>query len=577
MKPERNNIHKDLRRKALICMGALMLFYSGLVGRVTYLNYTKHDRAIKTAERVLSGSRSLYVERASILDTKGRALAVSAKEFGCAVDPQFAENMEIVIHSLKGVLGLSVEEMKRIKRQSSRKGCRFVWIRRSLTDTEYELIKKLNLSGVTFVQGWNRYYPQKNTACHLIGFTNIDGEGLEGIEADYDKVLQSENGKQLVLRDARRRIFMLKDDQPETPQRGYDLKTTIDLYIQNVVENEIEKVNSEYKPQKVIGIVMEPYTGEILALANYPSYDLNHAGESEAACRLNSAVATVYEPGSIFKPFVMSAALDAGVVKTDTPIFCENGEWRLKYRTLHDAHGYGSLSAEYVVVKSSNIGISKIAQKLGKVNLYKYLHDFGFGRKTGSGIIGEVDGVLRPYKEWSDHFSMTSIPMGQELSATSLQLITAFSAVVNGGIVVQPKLINAMSNPDSGYEDVVSPIPLRKAIAKDTSYKMREVLRKVVTHGTGRRARSKMYAIGGKTGTAQIAGVGGYQEGKYVGSFVGFAPVDSPKIVVLFSVFEPEGAYYGGLVSAPSVKEIIEKTLLYMKIPPETKKTLVMR
>jgi cell division protein FtsI (penicillin-binding protein 3) len=554
-----------------------MLSYSALIGRITYLHYTQYKFSEKRTEKVMAGSKRLFAERAPILDAKGRVLAVSVKNYGCAVDPTVIKELPVVLSALAGVLNLSDKEAERIKIRAEKKGCRFVWIKRSVTTAEIKSIRNLKLPGISFVSGWSRQYPQGETACHLIGFTNVDNYGIEGLEGRWNTLLKSENGSQLVKRDARRRIFMLDKKSLAIPRKGLKVKTTIDLYIQHVVEKELQKISRQYKTVKSIAIAMDPQTGEVLAMANNPAYNLNNAYDSEDALRLNSAVASIYEPGSIFKPFVLSAVLDQNAVSLKTGIFCENGEWRLRYRTLHDAHGYGYLSAEKVVVKSSNIGIAKIAAKIGKVKLYKYLFDFGFGRKTGSRLTGELSGVLRHHKLWSDHFSMTSIPMGQEVSATSLQLAAGFCSIVNGGLFLRPKLIKALIDQNNDDTVFVEADPLRRVISENTSMQMRSVLGKVVKEGTGRRARSRLYEIGGKTGTAQIAGLGGYQEDKYVASFIGFAPVENPKILVLVSAFEPKGQYYGGIVSAPAAKEIIEKSLLYLKEPPVVHKKYAMR
>jgi cell division protein FtsI (penicillin-binding protein 3) len=519
----------------------------------------------------MAGTTTLEAHRGRLLDRSGRELAVSVRRHGCAIDPQRVQSMEVTIGALEGALGLRREEIDAMRsyiarRRAAGHECRFAWVRRALMPEEVEAVERLNLPGVMLTRDWARQYPQGRTACHVVGFTRRDGPGLEGLELALDSQLQGRAGSLRINRDARRRAVLTTPEIVKPRRDGTDVMLTLDTYIQTIVERQLDRIVEEYNPEQATAVVMAPYSGAVLALANRPAFDANRAREEPQEARFNPAVAGIYEPGSVFKPFVLAAALEEGAVDLDTPIHCEGGAWNLGYRVLNDTHGYGTLPAAKVVIKSSNIGIAKIARRVGMRKLHAWLSRFGFGEETGIELPGEVGGIFRPVSEWNPRFSMTSVPMGQEVSVTPVQLTAAFCALVNGGVLVRPRLVEATIHEDGGTSR--KPVlPLRRVVSETVADQVRQVLARVVAEGTGRRAKSESYTIGGKTGTAQIAGPGGYEPGAYVASFCGFAPVEAPRLVVLVSVTRPQGAYYGGTVSAPAVRAILEKALLYCRVP----------
>lgn len=570
-----NHAGRKASARAILCLGVVLVLYGALAGRLANIQHFRRHEKADNVEEWIAGSFSLAAPRGRILDAEGRDLAVSVRRYGCALDPGLVHDLYEPLKTLQGVLDLSRPEMEKVvnyirNRRGAGRDCRFVWIRKQLTRQQMDVLKSMDIDGVFLVPLWSRNYPQGRAACHVIGFTGRDGEGLEGLEMLADGILHPQDGMMAVGRDARRRMFVPDSRLDAKSGEGQDLVLTIDSYIQHLARDEIDRIVKKYKPESATAVVMDPFSGDLVALANYPDYDLNEAWSTDPSLRLNPGVAAIYEPGSVFKPFILSAALDTGAVSLDTRIFCENGTWNTGYRVLHDSHGYGWLTAAGVVVKSSNIGIAKVAQKIGMEGVHDYLSRFGFGRSTGSGLPGEVGGIFRPLEEWNPRFSMSSIPMGHEVSVTPLQLATAFSAIVNGGMLMQPRVVRAVIDPATGEREELPLVPVRRVVGSESADKVRKIMGRVVSEGTGRHARSSRYALGGKTGTAQIPGPGGYVEGEYIATFCGFAPLDAPRLVVLVSVTKPKGAYYGGTVSAPAVKSIMEKSLLYLKVPPRT-------
>ncbi|MBN2712796.1 MAG: penicillin-binding protein 2, partial [Planctomycetes bacterium] len=378
--------------------------------------------------------------------------------------------------------------------------------------------------------------------------------------------------------DARRRTLAEDASQADESRKGLSVVLSMDSTVQLITERALKKAIEQYTPESATAVVMDPFTGDVLAIASYPTFDPNQPAETPAENRMNLAVMSIMEPGSTFKPFVLASALDKGLVKLNAKYDCENGAWRMACgRVLHDAHGYGTLTAEMVLVKSSNIGIAKIADLLHPEGLYRTARHFGFGELSGIPMRGELKGLLHPLNKWTA-YSMGSVPMGQEVAVTPLQLVTAYSSIANGGALLRPRIVRAVRHSDGGMvKDFPVVVRDPRVISPETAATMRKVLRKVVTEGTGRKLQMPEYPIGGKTGTAQLpvnaaeiaAGQKGYSSNRYVANFVGIAPYDVPRIVVAVAVREPKGAHYGGTVAGPVVKEICRDTLKYLGVPPQ--------
>ncbi len=413
---------------------------------------------------------------------------------------------------------------------------------------------------------------QGPVAPHIIGHVNVDEQGQEGLEAALDRDLRGMDGFERLPCDGLRRPIFGEEARFKPVVHGSDVRLTIDSEIQRIAGDEADEIVKTYNPVAVVIIVMETKTGRILALENRPTYNPSFPARlTEPSARLNRAVCAVYEPGSIFKPFVMAAYLDAHLGTPADRIFCENGLFRIKGRRIHDVHPYSWLTISEVIEKSSNIGMAKVGLELGASRIFPTVSSFGFGKPTGSGLPGELGGIMTPFKSWS-YYTVTSVPMGQEIAATPLQLVTAFNAIANGGVWVKPQVIDGITDSDGKvlYE-YDGQGPSHRVISRETARTLIDpMMMGVVLRGTAKSANFGDYSKFGKTGTAQKADAqGGFSSSRFVSSFLCGAPSDDPKISVLVLVDEPRAgkSYYGGTVSAPPAARITEKTLKYLGVP----------
>ncbi len=519
-----------------------------------------------------------------------REARVSQYMRACAFAPQRAQaagrSAEETLASLAEILRLSAADKRRIK-EAAATGER-IWIRRRLSDEEREALRAARIPGVyiprqsgplpglLFQPSYRRFYPGGGLASHVLGFCDIDGRGREGLEGAWHAFLAAVPAEQTAMRDACRRPLVDSGQSAEHKRQGQTLELTLCSAVQRIAEEELGKAVERYRPLGAYAVVMEPRSGDILAWACWPDYDPNHPGAAEGKQRLNGVIATVFEPGSTFKPFVWAAALEEKAIAPETHFFCENGSWSMPNgRVLHDVHGYGDLTAEMVLVKSSNIGMAKIAALLGAARLHRWIRAFGFGEITGVPLAGELAGTVHPLPRWTS-YSMGSLPMGQEITVTLLQLASAYCAIANGGMLVKPRLVKAIRDAEGEIIHEVPTAVRRRVLREDTAAALRRILRRVVSEGTGKAANMPEYPLAGKTGTAQLkvnaeeyrAGMRGYSRTRFLSSFVGMGPAAEPRIVVAVAVREPQGAYYGGTVAAPVVRDIARRTLLYLGVPP---------
>lgn len=563
-----------------ICFLVLILILFVVLGwRLYEIQYVHYEEFSGSAEGYINSNISWTPRRGKIIDSKGRDFAISIKTPSCAFDPKVADMRGVdrldVVEQVAKVLELTPAEMDKAYTGAMKENSRFVWIKRRLDPEQIQKVKDLRLPGIVFPVEYTRRYPQGITGSQVLGFSDIDGKGREGVERICDSILRGIGGSRDVQRDAIGRKLADENNALVSEAPGLNIELTLDSYIQDLTERELAKAVVENGGVSGSAVVMDPATGDILAMAGYPSFDANNPAEFPAKNRLNPGIASVFEPGSIFKSIVMAAALEQKVVTPTTEFNCEGGAWRMPEngRVLHDSHGYGVLPVSTILTKSSNIGMAKIAAIMGKDNLYKGLREFGIGSKTGVPMAGELDGTLRPAEKWTS-YSMGSIPMGQEVTITPLQAVTAYSAIANGGVLLKPRLVKNIYSGDKIVKNV--PVtPRRKVISNNVSEDILKMLQATVEVGTGKRARSEKYTVGGKTGTAQLAcnseelaaGQRGYSANRYIGSFIAVAPIERPRVIVLVSVREPKKSHYGGTVSAPAVKNILEGVLSYYKVP----------
>ena len=525
------------------------------------------------AQRQQGQRIELPAKRGSILDRYGRVLAGSVRGRGVFADPKILEDVPGAAGKLAGVLGVEAGELRAVITNATNE--RFVWLKQDVSAEVAEQVLELGIRGVG-VQGYQqRLYPQGALAGQLLGFVGAEGDGLEGLELQFEAELKGQTGWQRRTADPKRKPLWSAQKDYQPPRDGASAVVTIDSAIQQYAEEELGGACQTYRAKWGVAVVMNPQTGEVLAMASWPGFAPVEFSQVEAELRRNRCVTDVYEPGSTFKPFVASMAMEAGLFGLDDVIFCHNGVYRTGSRTLHDhGAGYGDLSFEDVVVHSSNIGMAIIGQRLKNKRLYEGIRSFGFGEKTGVGLAGESVGLVWPLDDWTS-FSTTSLPMGQEIGVTALQLVRGFSAIANGGLLRRCEIVREVVS--ASGEVVWRAVPEsqpRRVLSAETARKMRErVLANVVRRGTGHRARLDAWGVFGKTGTSQVADSekGGYLADAFVGSFVAGAPLERPRVCVLVSVGQPERSlgYYGGMVAAPAVRTILEKTLAYLGVEPE--------
>lgn len=546
----------------------LLIFTFGLTliaVRLVYIQTFLHRKTLEFANSQHCITIELEPRRGAILDSKLRELAVNLKVDSVYAVARDVEEKEKTAKILAPILNQGKEFLyERLCRDKL-----FVWLTRKISKEQAKRIKDLNLKGIHLIDETKRFYPNGSLASQTIGFSGTDNIGLEGLEKYYDGYLRGEKGYQSIVRDAKARELYAFERGFIPPVDGNSLILTIDEVIQHIAEKALKKACQQHNAKAGLAIVMSPYNGDIFALAVEPSYDLNAFSKADSNARRNRAVCDVYEPGSVFKIVTASACLDQGAVSLGDNFFCENGAWYVVGHTLHDHHGHGNLTFREVIVNSSNIGTVKAAMKLGEESLYSYIKAYGFGSLTGIDIPGEISGTVRPLNQWSK-YSITAIPMGQEVAVTPMQLISCISAIANGGLFVKPRLVSKII--DSGGETVkeFEPVIKRRVISEETAKHLKGILRGVVEEGTGKRAGLEDYQTAGKTGTSQkVEASGRYSHSRFVASFAGFAPVDNPVISICVIIDEPHPAYFGGTVSAPVFKEIAEATLRYLEVEPD--------
>ena len=536
-------------------MGCLLL-------RLGFLQIFKSSSYQSIAKNQSRAVIDMQPARGRILDRKGEELALDVRLNSLYAVSRDIPNKNQISDKLSQILGIGREEIyQRLDRDKL-----FVWIARKISGAKSEAIKRLKLAALGFVKESMRVYPKGETACHLVGFTNIDNDGLEGIELNYNSFLKGVPGWRLAQRDAKQRELISKELEMVPPVDGYNIHLTIDEVIQSLAEKELAETCKKFNALGGSAVVVDPKTGDILAMATFPSYDLNNSKKSDPEMRRNRAITDLYEPGSVFKVFTLSSILENKTFGLDEQFNCENGAWAVVGKVLHDHTGHGMLTFREIIEKSSNIGTVKGAMRLGGVKLYKTIKDFGFGNRTGIGLAGEVGGLVPNPKNWSGS-SIINIPIGQGVAITPIQLAMATSAIANDGILMKPRIILKIDDQEGKVVQSFEPQAVRQAVSKETCLQVRSVLEGVVSRGTGKKAAVPGFKAAGKTGTAQkLLPDGHYSHDQFFASFVGFVPYDEPKVVIVVSIDQPHPVYYGGDVAAPCFSHIASGILAYWEI-----------
>ncbi|PYL64437.1 MAG: penicillin-binding protein 2 [Verrucomicrobia bacterium] len=454
---------------------------------------------------------------------------------------------------------------------------RYIVIKREVpevvADALREKLRDQNLRGIYFEHDATRIYPNGSMLCHAIGFTDFEHHGIQGVEASMEDYLHGQDGYRYIEHNRAGEEIVLYRGQERAARNGYQIHLTVDLHLQNIVENEIDAAMVEYTPTKATIILMRPQTGEILAMANRPHFDLNLRSQAEPEQMKNRAIIDMMEPGSTFKIVTAAAALNEKKVRPDSMIFCENGIWNFGGTALHDHRPFADLSVKDILVRSSNIGAAKLALSVGDQKFYEYIRRFGFGERTGIELPGEISGRIRPPQSWSK-ISITRIPMGHEIGVTPLQMTVAMAAIANGGKLITPRIVKSIATDDGKTISTLSPVVLRQVISPQTARQIGDALRGVVSdRGTAAAAAIPGFTIAGKTGTAQkVDPKGGYEQGKYVVSFSGYVPADHPEFVGLVVLDDAHTSKpelnYGGLVAGPIFARIGEKAARYLDLRP---------
>ena len=502
----------------------------------------------------------LEPRRGTIYDRNLRPLALNVAVDSLYAKPRAmnAKNKKAALENLPYLLNISADFLQA---QLDRKKY-FLWLSRKLPPELADKIRSLHIGGLDFIKESKRYYPDQALAAHLIGFAGMDNQGLEGLELWYNKYLKGENGWAQILRDARQRELLIEKNFVP-PRDGFNVVLTIDETIQYIAERALQKAFEKNNATGAVIIIMDPKTGEILALANRPTYDISKLKNIPAENRINRALVFTYEPGSVFKIVTASAALEEKVAKEDDKFFCENGKYKVGNHILHDHHPSGTLTFNGVFEQSSNIGVTKIAQLLGPEKIYEYARRFRFGMPTGINFPGEAAGNLKPVQLWSKT-SIGAVPIGQEVTVTAIQLICAISSIANDGVYMQPFVVKCVKDNQDQIIKEFQPKVVSRVITSETAKRVKAVLKGVVENGTGKRARIDGVSVAGKTGTAQKVVGGTYSHNKFYATFYGFAPVEDPKLAVIVIVDEPHPDYYGGTVAAPVFQEVVKDSLKYL-------------
>ena len=535
-------------------------------GRAFQLQVLQGERLKRLGERQHLKEWIVLPKRGAVMDRAGEPLALSLEAQSVYARPHRIHDPGSVSLALAKILNLNVVEVK--QKMTSDKP--FVWIKRQIGPQEAAQIQTLSIGGIGMFYEPNRYYPQGQLAGQVIGFVGRDSEGLEGLELHYNGYIRGETGSSVTERDALgRRVLVQGVGGLQIPPGG-DIHLTLDTSIQHLAEKELEATISKYRAKAGTAIVVEPFTGEVLALANYPSFNPNNFSKQSSQQKRNRAIADSFEPGSTFKTILAAAALEEGVVGKDDLFYCEMGKYAYAGKLIHDTHPYGWLPFSKILQVSSNIGFTKVAEKLKREWYFKYIEKFGFGQITGIDVPGEVPGLLRKPESWSA-IDLATHAFGQGISATPMQMVMAYAAIANGGFLMRPYLVRRVVGSKGEVLLENQPHVVRRVVSEKTSRLLASMLKEVTNEGgTGTMAKVEGFEVAGKTGTAQKADLthGGYAA-KRVGSFVGFVPADAPKLVALVLVDEPEVNVYGGVVAAPVFRNIARGALRHLAVPPQ--------
>jgi cell division protein FtsI (penicillin-binding protein 3) len=547
------------RLRWLVVWVVAVVWMAAVLGRLSYLQLICYGEYFAKAQRQQQRIFEISPKRGSIYDRKGRELAVSLPMDSCFADPLEITDAAMIARLLSPVLDMSPDDIETKIREAHTP----VRLAKKLSPETVERIQGMNLRGVFFQKENRRVYPQRELAAHVLGYVDVDEKGIGGIEYAVDKQIRGRPGRMMAMADGRRRWY---DRWEAAPDPGASVVLSIDETIQYIAEKELARAIEETHAKSGSVVVQDPNSGELLAVANWPTFDPNNAGAYSDEVRMDRAVSAAYEPGSTFKLVTFSGAIENGVARPDDLVDCQEGSILVAGRLIHDWHPFGMLSVREVLAHSSDVGSIKLALRLGGPRFYDTIRSFGVGQLTGIELPGENRGLMRPIENWSAN-SIGSLAIGQEVSVTPVQIISAVSAIANGGTLYRSHVIREIRG-DGAAAPRARPAP-EQAIDSKTAATVREMMEEVILEGTGKPAKLDGYTAAGKSGTAQKIdpATGRYSANQYVASFVGFAPVNGP-IVTILAVFDsPVGVHHGGDVGGPVFKRVAEQVLAYLDVP----------
>ncbi|MBL7686123.1 MAG: transpeptidase family protein [Deltaproteobacteria bacterium] len=555
---------RRLKRRIVLIALCYFLLFSVVVGRTLELHIADNTKLSKLAQTQYQKKITLAPKRGNIYDVHGEELAIDVKVDSLYANPRQLKDPDGVADKLAPLLSMEVSKLKELLEKDKK----FVWIKRRLSPEESEKIQALKIENIGLVKEFKRFYPNKTLAANLLGAVGLDSVALGGLELYYDQYLKSTLQPIVVNQDARGRSYSPYDlSEKDNPN---NVKLTLDKTIQFIVEKELALSIQKTQAKSAIALVMNTKTGEVLGMATAPDFNPNEYSSYDQSAWKNRVVTDSFEPGSIFKAITAGAALESGRVTLGQKFNCEGGAMKVGKFTINDHGNYGAMALPDIIRVSSNIGSYKIAQYLGRDYFSKIVQDFGFGTKTGIDLPGEVSGIMASPKNW-DSLKMGTIAFGQGIAVTPIQVVAAYSAIANGGYLMKPYIVKEIYDSKGNLIRENKPQIVRQVLSESHARKLVDLLKLVVeTGGTGTAAQVPEYGVAGKTGTAQKVSEGhaGYADGKYIASFVGVAPADDPSIAVLVSINEPKGEHFGGVVAAPVFREIVRKTLPYLRVPP---------
>jgi len=565
----RSKSRPDVSASRALFVAAFIGFWMFVVcARLIYLQFSQYENLANRARQQQQNAIETSPLRGELLDRQGRQLAQSVQTVSLFLDPDGldVETLDRNAKQLAQSLGLKQADLAKEFREAHAEKRRFIWIARRLDADRATKIVEMNLPGIQTRLEPKRYYPNGPLAAHVLGYVGLDGQGLGGVEQVYNAKISGEPGRLFLEKDAKGKPY---ESYEIASKPGQTVVLTIDQSIQYLAEQSLQAAVQRSRAKSGTVIVLDPRSGEILALANAPTFDPNKVADAKPETRSNWALQNIYEPGSTFKIVAFSAAIEKKLARVDEHIDCQLGAITVAGRVIHDHHPFGSLTLPEALAKSSNVAAIKLGLRVGDETMYDFMKRFGFGSKTGIELPGETSGLLRKVERWQPS-SIGSIAMGQEVGVTPVQMVAAFGALANDGMRVAPHLIREIRNAEGAVVYRAEP-EQRRVISAETAIALRGMLEGVTLHGTAKKAQLDGYSAAGKTGTAQKIDpkTKAYSATKFVGSFVGFAPVSNPQVAIIVVIDEPAGAYHGGDVAAPVFREVAEQILPNLGVMPD--------